>query len=69
MFYRFVIAALHFASVYVLLGRPTMLFGDFFIVCLLMYYAVYGLAAMVSMVLRRENAPLLAGVIAIFACN
>ena len=42
-------------------------FWQFFVVVMLMFYCVYGLASIVSMLTRRENASLLAVVVCMTA--
>ena len=66
-FYRFVFGAFHFASIYFVLSHPTTSFTNVFWIVLLLFYAVYGLASLVSMILPREDSPLLAVVISLFA--
>ncbi|KAI8853994.1 hypothetical protein BC829DRAFT_381042 [Chytridium lagenaria] len=65
--YRFVLTALHFAAIFCFLATPItpfpLIFSNFF----LQFYCVYGLAAVVSMIVRRENASLLAVVTCLFA--
>jgi hypothetical protein len=66
-FYRIALSALHFSMVYHLLSAPLIGFGELVLLTILVFYTVYGLSAIVSMVLKRENAPLLAVVISLFA--
>ncbi len=61
--YRFTLGALHFAALFHVLARPATPFEQMFLQVLLQYYCVYGLGAVTSMVVRRENSALL-GVIA-----
>jgi succinate dehydrogenase hydrophobic anchor subunit len=63
MFYRFTSGAFHFAAVFHVFASPSMPFTIFFVIVICQYYAVYGLAAITSMVVKRENSALL-GVIA-----
>ncbi|KAI9349485.1 hypothetical protein DFJ73DRAFT_659752 [Zopfochytrium polystomum] len=65
--YRFVITALHFAAIFVWLATPASSFGFLFVQILLLFYCVYGLSAIVSMLVRREDAALLAVVTCLFA--
>lgn len=58
--YRMALAALHFAAVFTLLARPTCSFSDLFTIVLMLFFCVYGMAAALSMVVRRESAALLA---------
>lgn len=66
-FYRILLSAIHFSMVYHLLSAPLIGFGDLLLLTTLVFYTVYGLSAIVSMVVKRENAPLLAVVISLFA--
>jgi len=65
--YRFFFVALHFTAVYHLLATPMIDFSHLYFIVLLCFFAVYGLAAIVSMVVNRENAPLLAVVLSLVA--
>lgn len=67
MFYREILAALHFSTIYHILSQPLISFNLFFGVIFLFWFCVYGLAACVSMIVKRENASLLAVVICMFA--
>jgi hypothetical protein len=67
MFYRETLAALHFSMIYHILAQPLIPFNHLFAVIFLYFFAVYGLAAVVSFLVKRENAPLLAVVICLFA--
>ena len=66
-FYRFSVTSLHFAMFYYILARPLISFGKFYFLIFLTFYCVYGLATIVSMLVRRENSSLLAVVICLFA--
>lgn len=63
MLYRLTSGAFHFAAVFHCLASPAIPFTALFVIVLCQYYAVYGLAAVTSMVVSRENSALL-GVIA-----
>ncbi|KAI8816706.1 uncharacterized protein EV422DRAFT_275965 [Fimicolochytrium jonesii] len=65
--YRFVFAALHFTSLFVLLAKPQSPFGRQYAIIFLEFYGVYGLAAIVSMIVDRKNANLMAVVTCLFA--
>lgn len=65
--YRMTLAALHFAAVFTLLARPTCSFDDLFAIVLLLFFCVYGMAAALSMVVRRESAALLAVIASLVA--
>jgi hypothetical protein len=66
-FYRIVLNALHFTMVYQVLARPMMGFGAMWANTILTFYAIYGQSAAISMLVKRENAPLLAVVVSLFA--
>jgi hypothetical protein len=66
-FYRIILSALHFTMIYHILAMPLISFGNMLSMIILTFYAVYGLAAAISMVLAREDAPLLAVVASLFA--
>jgi hypothetical protein len=63
---RFTLAAFHFTSVYYFLARPLISFSIQFVLILLQFFGVYGMAVCVSLVVRRENAPLLAVIFGLF---
>ncbi|KAJ3109532.1 hypothetical protein HDU97_005189 [Phlyctochytrium planicorne] len=65
--YRFVLTAFHFAAIFSFLATPMSNFGILFANLFLQFYCVYGLAAVISMIVRRENAALLAVVTCLFA--
>ncbi|KAJ3109992.1 hypothetical protein HDU96_006992 [Phlyctochytrium bullatum] len=65
--YRFVLTAFHFSSIFAFLATPQSPFGSLFSNLLLQFYCVYGMSAVVSMMVRRENAALLAVVTSLFA--
>jgi ABC-type multidrug transport system ATPase subunit len=66
-FYRIGLASLHFSALLYFLSAPVIPFTIQFAVILFCFFGVYGLSAFVSMVVRRENATLLAVVIALFS--
>ena len=59
-FPRIVFANLHFTTLFMLLATPQVPYGIVFVLNLLYYYCIYGLASIVSMISRREDGPLLA---------
>jgi ABC-type multidrug transport system ATPase subunit len=65
--YRIFLAGLHFASVLYFLAAPVIPFWVQFAMITLLFYCVFGLASFVSMVVKRENATLLAVVVALFS--
>ncbi|KAI0477195.1 hypothetical protein GGR56DRAFT_393755 [Xylariaceae sp. FL0804] len=64
---RMLFACLHFTTVILLLAVPVMGWGIAFLANLLYFYCIYGLASAVSMVTRREDAPLIATMISLIA--
>ncbi|KAJ3175908.1 hypothetical protein HK101_010565 [Irineochytrium annulatum] len=64
---RILLASLHFASVYLFLGRFPVPVGSQYALVALNFFCVYGMAAVVSMLVRRENASLLAVVVGLFS--
>ncbi|KAJ3273175.1 hypothetical protein HDV01_004690 [Terramyces sp. JEL0728] len=64
--YRMVYSSLHFASVLYFFAKPMIPFWAQFTMILLMYFGVYGLSIFVSTIVKRENATLLAVVVALF---
>ena len=62
---RMVLACLHFSTFLFLLSVPVIPWGIAFLANLLYFYCIYGLASCVSMVARREDAPLIATMISL----
>ncbi|KAI1812399.1 hypothetical protein GGS20DRAFT_23536 [Poronia punctata] len=62
---RMVCACLHFTTLILLLATPIINWGIAFTTNLVYFYCIYGLASMVSMVVRREDAPLFATMISL----
>lgn len=62
---RMVLLCLHFTTPLMLLGTPIIGWGITFIANLMYVYAIYGLASCVSMVTKREDAPLFATMISL----
>ncbi|KAJ3033261.1 hypothetical protein HDV00_006551 [Rhizophlyctis rosea] len=65
--YRFTLSSLHFAAIYYFIAGPQLSFASQYAIIYLQFFGVYGLAAIVSMLVRRENANLLAVVVCMFA--
>jgi len=59
-FPRMLLGCLHFTTLFILLATPQMTWLASFAANLLYFYAIYGLASIVSMCARREDGPLLA---------
>jgi len=66
---RFTVSALHFASIFSFFAKPTTPLEMMFSLVLLNFYCVYGLSALCSMVVRRENAALLGTIVALVAAT
>ncbi len=58
--YRIFIMALHFAVLFYVVGMPMASLGHIYAICFGVYFAVYGLGAIISMIFKREDAPLTA---------
>ncbi|KAI4217923.1 MAG: hypothetical protein LQ349_008953, partial [Xanthoria aureola] len=59
-FPRMLVANLHFTALFLLLATPRIGWPAAFAVNLLYFYAIYGLASILSMLCKREDGPLLA---------
>ncbi|KAI0969524.1 hypothetical protein F4678DRAFT_481117 [Xylaria arbuscula] len=57
---RMVLACLHFSTLILILSVPIIPWGYAFITNLVYFYCIYGLASVMSMIVRREDAPLFA---------
>ncbi|KAI1850301.1 hypothetical protein JX266_004159 [Neoarthrinium moseri] len=62
---RMVLGCLHFSTWVFLLSTPVIPWGTAFLANLVYFYCIYGLASCLSMVLRREDAPLFATMISL----
>ncbi|KAJ3354135.1 hypothetical protein HDU83_005741 [Entophlyctis luteolus] len=58
--YRIALTSAHFTAVYYLMAHPPIYLGYQYISLFLNFFGVYGMAMIVSMLIRRENAPLMA---------
>ncbi|KAI9344655.1 P-loop containing nucleoside triphosphate hydrolase protein [Obelidium mucronatum] len=65
--YRFVLSSLHFTAIFAVLGLPSAPFEFIYACILLQFWCVYGLAMVVSMIVRREDSALLAVVVCLFS--
>ncbi|KAI8896887.1 P-loop containing nucleoside triphosphate hydrolase protein [Globomyces pollinis-pini] len=65
--YRIFLSSLHFAAILFVLAKPMIPFWVQFAMIGLMFYGVYGLCSFVSMVVKRENASLLAVIFSLIA--
>lgn len=64
---RIVLGGLHFTCMFIVLSQSYVGFGSMMLNVSLIFYAVYGLSAVVSMIVPRRDAPLLAAVICVIA--
>ncbi|KAL7622376.1 hypothetical protein AAE478_007880 [Parahypoxylon ruwenzoriense] len=62
---RMVFGCMHFSTLILLLSVPIISWGTAFFANLVYFYCIYGLASCVSMVVRREDAPLFATMISL----
>ncbi|KAH6895532.1 hypothetical protein B0T10DRAFT_587006 [Thelonectria olida] len=62
---RMTLACLHFTTMVLILATPIIDWGLAFLANLLYFYCIYGLASVISMVVRREDAPLFATMISL----
>ncbi|KAK3496165.1 hypothetical protein B0T13DRAFT_279784 [Neurospora crassa] len=62
---RMALACLHFSAPLFLISMPVIPFWTAFLANLLYVYCIYGLASCMSMVVRREDAPLLATMVSL----
>ncbi|KAI2626939.1 hypothetical protein GGS26DRAFT_562180 [Hypomontagnella submonticulosa] len=62
---RMVFACMHFSTLILLLAVPIIPWATAFVVNLVYFYCIYGLASCVSMIVRREDAPLIATMISL----
>lgn len=62
---RMFIGCLHFTTPLMLLATPIIPWGIAFLANLFYFYCIYGLASCISMIVRREDAPLLATMISL----
>lgn len=67
VFYRLTVAALHFCCLFHVVAAPVLPFGPLMVSIWTLFVCVYGLSSCVSMLLPREDAPLLAVVSSLFA--
>ncbi|KAF7560616.1 hypothetical protein G7046_g3524 [Stylonectria norvegica] len=62
---RMLLGCMHFSTIILLLSGPIIPWGIAFLANLLYFYCIYGLASCISMVARREDAPLFATMISL----
>ncbi len=64
--YRISMSSLHFTAIYMTFSQPIVSFGLQYVIILLMFCGVYGLAAVVSMLAHQSNANLIASIVCLF---
>ncbi|KAI8837552.1 P-loop containing nucleoside triphosphate hydrolase protein [Chytridium lagenaria] len=64
---RLALSSAHFTAVYYLLARPVFPVGIQYALLFLNFFGIYGVAVIVSMIVRRENAALLAVIVGLFS--
>lgn len=60
---RIAVSSLHFAAIYQVLARPIIPFAIQYTLILAQFYGVYGVSAIISLIVRRENASLVAVIV------
>ncbi|KAJ3111510.1 hypothetical protein HDU96_005641 [Phlyctochytrium bullatum] len=65
--YRLTLSALHFTAIYLYFGRPSVPVSFQFGLIVLNFFFIYAIATIVSIIVRRENAPLVTVVVGLFA--
>ncbi|ORY50037.1 hypothetical protein BCR33DRAFT_763088 [Rhizoclosmatium globosum] len=58
--YRIALASAHFVALYYFLAQPPISLGLQYVLIFLNFFGIYGLGMIISMIVRRENAPILA---------
>jgi hypothetical protein len=64
---RIALSAAHFTGLYYVLAKPVFGIGTQYALIFLNFFAVYGMSVIVSMLVRRENASLLAVIVGLFS--
>ncbi|KAJ3278858.1 hypothetical protein HDU76_009714 [Blyttiomyces sp. JEL0837] len=65
--YRLILTSLHFTGMYMVLAKPVLDVYMQYAVVFLQFWGIYGMSCVISMIVRRENAALLAVVTGLFA--
>ncbi|TPX35033.1 hypothetical protein SmJEL517_g02426 [Synchytrium microbalum] len=66
-FYRFIVSSLHFTAFYVVLAVPLVPFATQWAIALLNFFGEYGLAAVISLLVRREDGALVSVIVGLIA--
>ncbi|KAJ3413478.1 hypothetical protein HDV05_007923 [Chytridiales sp. JEL 0842] len=64
---RIAVSAAHFTALFYILAKPQYGVGWQYALVFLNFFGVYGMAVIVSLLVRRENAPLLAVIVGLFS--
>ncbi|KAJ3101513.1 hypothetical protein HDU96_009963 [Phlyctochytrium bullatum] len=65
--YKILLSSLHFTCAYLLLAKPVLTTGQMYSLVLVQFWGVYGMACVFSMLVRRENASVIAVLGGLFA--
>ncbi|KAI8929997.1 P-loop containing nucleoside triphosphate hydrolase protein [Entophlyctis helioformis] len=65
--YRILLSSLHFTALLHVIATPIVNFQSQYLMIMLTFYGVYGMSAVVSMVVAKENSALLSVVVCLFA--
>ncbi|TPX47429.1 hypothetical protein SeMB42_g03315 [Synchytrium endobioticum] len=66
-FYRFIVSSLHFTAFYVILALPLVPFLTQWAIALFNFFGEYGLAAIISLLVRREDGALVSVIVGLIA--
>jgi ABC-type multidrug transport system ATPase subunit len=66
---RLFLCGSHFAFIFHIMAQPLTSFGHWLLIVVFLYVAIYGLAALVSMLVSRKNAALLGVVVSLFMAS
>ena len=62
---RFTFGSLHFTAIFHCMASPASEFTDLWVLVFLQFWCVYGLSSIVSMVVKRDQAPLLSVIVSL----
>ncbi|KAJ3308985.1 hypothetical protein HDU76_003758, partial [Blyttiomyces sp. JEL0837] len=64
--YRVALSSGHFTAIYIFFSKPSFSYEVQYLLIFLNFFCIYGVSAVISMIVRRENASLLAVIISMF---
>jgi ABC-type multidrug transport system ATPase subunit len=64
--YRILICSLHFAAPLHYLSKPVISFNSMYLMIIALYFGIYGISSVISMMVERSNASLLAVIVGLF---